>query len=412
MAHHTRLPSLGPQRGFTLVELMVGLALGLITTLIIAQVMINADAQQRTTTQGTDAQINGASAVYLLSRDLQAAGYGLISKAADLGCPIRAVRPDGQALDLTLAPVLVGTDANGNATLRTLSSGKTSFAVPVRLQNQYTAGQTSFTVPSSLGIETGDLLIVAPDEWDASNWCALMQANSANSNTLTSTRVPVIAGGWTPDTAANQQGGAGRAWMPTGTPAYKVNATLINLGQQPDLREYRVNNNALEMRRMGADGAWEAWAVMSPGVVRLLALYGMDTSTPEDNLVDTYTGTPPTSPGDWGRVKTLKLVVVTRSAQRERLDPVTNQPVTTAQPVIDLGESALQVQGATPCAYDADRRCLTVSLGELPAASEEEGGEEGGDTPPTPPPAPPEWQHYRYKVFDTVVPLRNHLWRP
>ncbi|MFN4063197.1 prepilin-type N-terminal cleavage/methylation domain-containing protein [Aquabacterium fontiphilum] len=406
--HHTHSPSLGQQRGFTLVELMVGLALGLITTLIIAQVMINADAQQRTTTQGTDAQINGASAVYLLSRDLQAAGYGLISKAADLGCPIRAVQPDGQALDLTLAPVLIGTDANGNATIRTLSSGKAAFAVPVRVQNQYSAGETSFVVPSSLGVVAGDLLLVAPDAWDADNWCALMQANSAGSNTLTSTRVPVITGGWTPDTAANQQGAAGRAWMPTGTPAYKVNSTLINLGQLPDLREYRVNNNALEMRRMGATGAWDAWAVMTPGVVRLLALYGMDTSMPEDNVVDTYTSTAPNSAGDWGRVKTLKLVVITRSAQRERLDPVTKQPVTTAQPVIDLGESALQVQGAAPCAYDSDRRCLTVSLGELPAASEEEGGEEGENTPP----APPEWQNYRYKVFDTVVPLRNHLWRP
>lgn len=391
MAQDIRSPTRRHQLGFTLVELMVGLALGLITTLIIAQVMINADAQQRTTTQGTDAQINGASAVYLLSRDLQAAGYGLISKAADLGCPIRAVQPDGQALNLTLAPVVIGTDADGNATLRVLSSGKAAFAVPARLQNQYTAGGTAMTVPSSLGVALNDLLIVAPDAWDANNWCALMQVNQTGSNTLTTARVPVVTGGWTPDTSANQQGGAGRAWMPTGTPAYKVNSTLINLGQLPDLREYRVRNNALEMRRLGNNGVWDNWAVLAPGVVRMLALYGMDTTTPEDNLVDTYTSTPPTAAGDWARIKTLKLIVVTRSAQREK------QAVTTAQPIIDLGESALQVQDATACADDPDRRCLTVSLGTLPSGANA---------------TPAEWQHYRYKTFDTVVPLRNHLWRP
>lgn len=391
MSDHTPLLPCPVAKGFTLIELMVGLALGLITTLIVAQVMINASENQRTTTQGTDAQINGASAVYMLSRDLQAAGYGVISKAADLGCPIRAVQPNGQALDLTLAPVLIGVDGNGNATIRTLSSGKASFSAAARLQTQYSVGQPSMIVLSTLGIVAGDLLVVAPDVWDASNWCALMQANTNGTNNLTSSLVPVVAGGWTPDVASNQQGSSGKLWMPTTAPSYKVNSTLINLGQIPDVREYRVQNNNLETRRMGANGVWDNWATLAPGVVRLVALYGMDMSTPEDSQVDTYTSTPPSSSGDWARVKTMKLVVITRSAQREK------QAVTLAQPVIDMGESSLQIQGGAACADDPDRRCLTLNLGALPSGVNA---------------TPAEWQHYRYKVFDTVVPLRNHLWRP
>ena len=44
MQRHTA--SHRPTRGFTLVELMVALALGLVTTLIIAQVVINADGNR------------------------------------------------------------------------------------------------------------------------------------------------------------------------------------------------------------------------------------------------------------------------------------------------------------------------------------------------------------------------------
>ena len=49
-------------RGVTLIELMVGLLLGLVVVLVTAQVLSFAEGQKRLTTGGADAQVNGALA--------------------------------------------------------------------------------------------------------------------------------------------------------------------------------------------------------------------------------------------------------------------------------------------------------------------------------------------------------------
>ena len=54
-------------RGFTLIELMIGMALGLLAVLIITQVMSLFEAQRRTTTGSADAQTNGGIALYSIA---------------------------------------------------------------------------------------------------------------------------------------------------------------------------------------------------------------------------------------------------------------------------------------------------------------------------------------------------------
>ena len=76
------------QRGVTLVELLVGMAIGLFAVLLITQVAILFDSQKRSTTSGADAQINGAVALHTLQRDLQAAGFGLTA-GGGAGCLVR-----------------------------------------------------------------------------------------------------------------------------------------------------------------------------------------------------------------------------------------------------------------------------------------------------------------------------------
>ena len=65
------------QRGFTLMELMVGMAIGMIATIVIVQVMSVFEAQRRTTTGSADAQTNGGIALYSLAREAQMAGFPL-----------------------------------------------------------------------------------------------------------------------------------------------------------------------------------------------------------------------------------------------------------------------------------------------------------------------------------------------
>ena len=67
-----------PQAGFTLVEIMVGLAIGMLATIVIMQVLSVFETQKRTTTGTADAQTNGNIALYNIERELQMAGYSLI----------------------------------------------------------------------------------------------------------------------------------------------------------------------------------------------------------------------------------------------------------------------------------------------------------------------------------------------
>ncbi len=63
--------------GFTLVEVMVAMVIGLIGILIVLQVFSTVESQRQATTGSGDAQNNGAIALHSLQRDVRQAGYGI-----------------------------------------------------------------------------------------------------------------------------------------------------------------------------------------------------------------------------------------------------------------------------------------------------------------------------------------------
>ena len=65
------------QSGFTLVEMMVGLVIGLIASLVIMQTFSEFEGNKRSTTGTSDAQTNGSIGLYMVQRELQFAGYGI-----------------------------------------------------------------------------------------------------------------------------------------------------------------------------------------------------------------------------------------------------------------------------------------------------------------------------------------------
>lgn len=65
------------QTGFSLVDVMVGMVLSLLGTIIIFQVFEVSERIKRTTTGGGDAQQNGAAALFALERGVRQAGYGI-----------------------------------------------------------------------------------------------------------------------------------------------------------------------------------------------------------------------------------------------------------------------------------------------------------------------------------------------
>jgi type IV pilus assembly protein PilW len=67
------------QTGFSLPEIMIGMVIGLLGVIIIMQVTSVFEGQKRTTTGGDDAQNGGAIALNVLQRDISQAGYGINS---------------------------------------------------------------------------------------------------------------------------------------------------------------------------------------------------------------------------------------------------------------------------------------------------------------------------------------------
>jgi type IV pilus assembly protein PilW len=141
-----------PQAGFTLVELMVGMAIGLLATVVIIQVMSVFDAQRRSTTGSADAQTNGGIALHTISRDLQMAGYPLFP-ATD--SPLECTTLTFGATGITsISPV-------------TITNGAVSDSITIRYGTSPMGGvpsQITATGPvaigSTLGCSVGDISLV------------------------------------------------------------------------------------------------------------------------------------------------------------------------------------------------------------------------------------------------------------
>lgn len=356
------------QRGVTLIELMVGAMIGMLAVLIISQVLLVSEGQKRTTTAGADSQVNGAVALYTMQRDVQMAGYGVTSSPNVVGCPITA-RFNGAAIagfPTTLAPVVITPAAIGDS-VRVLASSKTSYTVPTRVSPGFAINDLTFPVTSSLGFAQGDLALVAENDTQP---CWVYQVTAAP----TPNHVP----------RADQP----TRWNAVGTPnrAYPDGSVLINLGSLID-NQYEVvlgpnGSRLLQVSSFdaGNPGTRQTRDIQTE-IVGLRAFYGRDTSVTRDDSVDVFDSTTPTTNDGWQRVLSVRMLIVARSGQYEK------DPVTLANPTWDVG-TVPPTTGAAACGAS---ECIEIDVGANVVGSDA--------------------QHYRYKVFETIVPLRNMLWR-
>lgn len=370
---HPLLPSRASTRGVTLIELMVGMTIGLIAVVIITQVLFMAEGQKRTTSSGSDAQVNGALALYTLQREIQMAGYGLTTSNTALGCDIRAQR-GGVNQTWTLAPVII-TDGTAGApdSISTLGAVKASPALPTKVTENHPTTSTEFLVSTRVGIAAGDVLIAVPNIIDATHWCSLLNATAVTNDAAGNhvAHVTGTTGPWNQDPASTI--------FPTG--GYDAGSYLINVGQLVR-RLYSVDTTTLTLQAQAQNT--QAGLAMSvadslyPQIVNMQAMYGKDTNG--DGVVDTYDNVTPTTSAQWAQVLAVRIAVVARSTQYEK------EAVTSAEPVWDFG-SAPTVAGSAACPAATTNKCVTLKVNTLP-----------------------DWDHYRYKVYESVVPLRNVLW--
>ncbi|MDN3921115.1 PilW family protein [Roseateles violae] len=351
--------------GFTLIELMVGMAVGLLATLVIAQVLSTAEGFKRSATSGSDAQINGGLSIYAIQRQLKMAGYGLVTEGAAQGCTLSSAYGTA-TMPPTLAPVIITAGANGASdSLRILASSKPGFSLPTKLISSFydpndVVGDkaSNIAVVSALGVDVGDLMALVYAKDGA---CQVFQVSSLPPEGRKIGRE--TAGNWNtsrfPDAAAGE------------------GAFLVNLGTFSDISFTLTADRRLRQTTFNHLQQTGGSQDLQSNIVAMKALYGKDTNN--DDVVDTYDTVTPTNNAGWLQVRAVRVAVLARSAQYEK------EEVTAAMPQWDVG-SVGSIAGATAC---GDSKCIALRA-DLAAD---------------------DWKHYRYKVFDTLVPLRNQVWR-
>ncbi len=305
-----RIPSPRAQRGFSLIELMVGVAVALIAVIVIMQVFQVFEGQRRTTTGGDDAGTTGAIAMSLLQRDLRQAGQGL-SHANLLGCTL--TMPNGRTVTNLSGvfindPTVPAGDANTD-TLRVVYG--TGIGSPEGTRIQAQPAGTTYLVAAPQAFIDDDFVVATPQNRGVACNVALTQVNGPPAGSTVSVDV----------------GAAGVA-----------NGALHNWGRAPVIQVYRVSSGRLVvcdfLTRDCTSAAAANWTELADGVVSLRAQYGVDSSATMDSVVDTFDQTNNNTACSWYRRPVLRLSLVLRNGQLEK------ETVTAAAPAWSVASGA------------------------------------------------------------------------
>lgn len=344
------------QAGFSLIELMVGLTIGMIAAIVIIQVMSVFEAQRRSTTGTADAQTNGGIALYSVSRELQMAGYPL-TPATDSPLECTTVTSNVAGIT-TLSPVTI---TNGTATSSvpasdsiTVRYGTSSLGGATAQITFWDAGNKRATVGSNLGCQLNDILVVI-----SGSSCAITKATAVSAAGASPITVDL-------ENATLAAQGANIACLGTWNEVtYSVDPTTNNL-----------------VRTANVNGAAGTATPNTVGIVNIQAQYGISGSVTSNQVTSWVSATggtwaAPTVPNR-NLIKAVRLAVIARNAKIE-------QEATTA-----ACSSTTAANPAGLCAWDGS----------------------GGSAAPTVDLSPgnPSWNKYHYRVFGTIVPLRNVMW--
>lgn len=400
-----------PAAGFSLVEVMVAMVIGLLGILVMTQVFSVFEGQRRTTSGGSDAITGGAIALNGVQRDIQQSGWG-IGALQVIGCTVTgqwgidgALTPTGPNIALPLVPVTINSalvpagDPNTDTLL--LVSGNSNGTVEGDIIKSVVAGPPAgFVVTSPTVFNAGDRLVAitqAPQPVPCNQTLGVVGGASTATTVITTDTTAV---------ASTVQG-----------------PRLFNLGPRPRVQAYAVRNGKLTVcdyttNDCGAactvadspagttvGGSCNAsWVQIASDIVSLRAQYGRDTTdgNPLDPTIsmdgvadvwDRNVANPLTPVSTIAaantrtcglvRISAIRLALVARSTQPEKAPGGVN--VTAAAPTwAGSDAAAVAVNAANAAAVAIDLTLTRPSTTTWPT-----------------------WADFRYKVFETTIPMRN-----
>lgn len=382
-------------RGFSIVELMVSVVIGMLAIMFATRMITGGEQNKQAALGGSDAMQNGMLAMFAISNDANQAGFGLNDPIlagcntvfSDTGGYTMASVTQGGVTTQPLAAAVIKNNG-ANSDLITLYSGSSLTGTPsVRLAFDYTGGTTVNIDRDPYGFAVNDVIIVAPEKVGSTN-CALAQVSGMS------------AGGAAAPFLTFAKADAQRFNSGALGATYSLNAARVfNLGQGSKLsfHTWSVSDDGfLKLSATDMAGSGTTPAVIADNIVAIKAQYGFDTRTglaftPEQginvmkwsaDMLDVDGDGVVGSAGDYQHIAAVRLAVVARSKTAQRPDASGNCNATSTQPVVFAANEPSTVT-AVP---------VTVNV----AVS--------GDTVP--------YQCYRYRAFETIVPIRNSAWRP
>ena len=383
--------------GFSLMELLVGMMIALIAFVFMMKLFADSENTQRNVSSGADAQINGGIALFALGRELRFTGYGLTSDAV-LGCNLIAHNSNRTPANFTLdalRPIAIfsrGIAAvlssditlpagDSNSDMIVIAYGNADLARESITFNDKTSDTdySGYLVKNRTGFQIGDLVIAA----ESGRQCTLLQVSALpGSTTVCNDSVDgksnVIRFGT--GSFENPYSSSGSCTTVSSSPynlatpavTYSTSgysATLSNLGPEPHLLAYAIRSGNLTYCDIFASDCSDVsqWGLVASNIVGLQAMYGWDTSSTADGLADEYSANIPSgltaksSQCQASRISSIQIGLLARNTLMEKTVVTSNQP---------------SWQGGH------------FTLSHLN-----------------------DWQNYRYKVFETIIPLRNMVWK-
>jgi type IV pilus assembly protein PilW len=342
--------------GFSLIEVMIGVVIGLIAVLVIYQVFAAAEGIKRNTTSAGDAQQNGLLSSFMLTVELMNASNGVASAMLALdSCPATG------SMDTSFRPIpILITDGGGpTAPDQFVVNYSISNSTVTPLPLKQPAAGLDYVIHSPFGVAVGDLIV------------GISGSGVCHPSKVTAV-VPMDGLGPLDPAASGQvkvsHTGAAEAFGPDG-------AFVLNLGSalNPQRIRYDVDPATGVLRSTAlwdANGAAVAQAPnpLASNIVNMKLQYGVDNDN--NGLLDTWVN----ATGPWSAANMLAAPIGTLSKIKAvRLA------------ILVRGEQWDKAQGD----YNWSFFDGTVS-GTILAA--------GGN--------------YRYRVYETVVPVRNSIWNP
>ncbi len=373
------------ENGFSLVEVMVGMLIGLIGIVVIFQVLQLSESRKRTTTSGSDAQIAGSVAMFALERDLRLGGFGFGAAASAAGGSLmgcNATVYDGQNpavnFPLRVTPVQITDGAAGAPDSITVLWGSSLTFSNFETFTNWT--DTSKLLKFRNGVDRGDLVLVGGTLAGGALGCHVLEV-SDNSNADQRT-INHVAGGYMSKDGTtaklsryNNPAGPGMAFTAAGGFAY-------NLGPYPRANKWSIRNGKLTLEDLihylDANGdAQNDWIEIADGVLDLQAQYG---SADALGLIadNAWSAATPATVAAWAAVRAIRVAILTRSGEYEK-------DYAAANPVWGCGNGVA---------------CTNFVMANLDLSA--------GTVVPADPVL--DWRHYRYRVYETVIPFRNVIW--